>query len=51
MKVGDKFIKFIDGNGLYLLVKLFGFKFWWYKYWIVGKENFFVIGEYLMISF
>ncbi|WP_337261377.1 MULTISPECIES: tyrosine-type recombinase/integrase [unclassified Serratia (in: enterobacteria)] len=49
-KPGDKEYKLYDGNGLYLLVKPNGAKYWRMKYRIYGKEKKLAIGVYPEIS-
>lgn len=46
VKFKDKFYKFVDGGGMYLLININGFKYWCMKYRFVGKEKMFFIGVY-----
>lgn len=45
-KAGDKPVRLLDGNGLYLELRPTGAKLWRYRYRIGGKENLFALGEY-----
>ena len=49
-KPGDKLVKLVDGNRLYLYVMPSGAKLWRYRYRIDGRENVYAIGEYPVIS-
>lgn len=46
----DKDYKLSDGNGLYLLVKTSGSRYWRFKYRFTGKERLLAIGVYPDIS-
>lgn len=43
---GDKDLKLADGNGLYLLIKKSGRKYWRYNYRFLGKQKTFSYGVY-----
>lgn len=49
-KPGEKDYKLTDGNGLYLLVKSNGAKYWRFRYTFAGKEKMLAIGVYPAIS-
>ena len=49
-KLKDKPYKLTDGEGLYLLVKPNGGKYWRFKYLYVGKEKLLALGTYPEIS-
>ena len=43
-KPGEKDYKLTDGNGLFLLVKSNGAKYWRFRYIFAGKEKMLAIG-------
>lgn len=49
-KPNDKDYKLSDGNGLVLLVKTSGAKYWRYRYTFAGKEKMLAIGVYPVVS-
>jgi len=49
-KPKDKQYKLTDGNGLYLLIKPNGGKYWRYKYRFMGKEKTYSVGVYPEIT-
>ncbi|OMQ19937.1 tyrosine-type recombinase/integrase [Serratia oryzae] len=49
-KPSDKDYKLPDGNGLFLLVKSNGAKYWRYRYTFAGKEKLLAIGVYPAVS-
>ncbi len=49
-KPTEKQYKLADGNGLYLLVKPNGGRYWRYKYRYMGKEKIYSIGVYPEIA-
>ncbi|MGC4125501.1 Arm DNA-binding domain-containing protein, partial [Enterobacter sp.] len=49
-KPRDKDYKLTDGQGLYLLVKKSGAKYWNLKYRFVGKEKKLSIGVYPIVT-
>lgn len=49
-KPKDKPYKLADGNGLYLLVKPNGGKYWRYKYRFAGRERLLAFGKYPILS-
>ncbi|MCC5853893.1 MAG: integrase arm-type DNA-binding domain-containing protein [Alkalimonas sp.] len=49
-KAKEKDYKLSDGNGLYLLVKISGAKYWRLKYRLAGKERLLAIGVYPDVS-
>lgn len=49
-KPRDKDYKLPDGNGLFLLVKTSGSKYWRYRYTFAGKEKMLAVGVYPTVS-
>ncbi|MGG2141734.1 tyrosine-type recombinase/integrase [Symbiopectobacterium sp. RP] len=49
-KPGDKDYKLPDGDGLFLLIKTSGAKYWRYRYIFAGKEKMLAIGVYPAVS-
>ncbi|MBG6242260.1 MAG: DUF4102 domain-containing protein [Candidatus Symbiopectobacterium sp. Dall1.0] len=49
-KPGDKDYKLSDGNGLFLLVKTSGAKYWRYRYTFAGKEKMLAVGVYPAVT-
>lgn len=49
-KPGEKDYKLPDGNGLILLVKTSGAKYWRYRYTFAGREKMLALGVYPAVS-
>ncbi|HDR2836781.1 TPA: DUF4102 domain-containing protein, partial [Enterobacter mori] len=49
-KPAEKDYKLPDGNGLILLVKTSGAKYWRYRYTFAGKEKMLALGVYPAVS-
>lgn len=49
-KPGEKDYKLTDGNGLFLLVKSNGAKYWRFRYTFAGKEKMLAVGVYPAVS-
>lgn len=49
-KPAEKDYKLPDGNGLFLLVKTTGAKYWRYRYTFAGKEKMLAVGVYPAVS-